>query len=1238
MYASHAFGRHVGRTTQPRKERTWKGAYSHRIAFLCMVTLASAQPSFLYEYCRNDNQNYTTNITTYQLNSNHLSRTLIAARDSNGAKLFYNFSDGQFSDYVFESGLCRGDIEPDVCRSCLNHSTHLLAQICPNKKEAIGGFDECMLRFSNPSAFGLMETHPRFYLWNTQEVASDYVNSFFRQLRTLLDDLKSRASAGGSLRKYATGTIGIGTAGFQTIYALVQCMPDLSQSDCKNCLDDAFGDIPRNSARVGGRVVTPSCNFRYEVYLFYGHAVFDASLAAPPSPPPLLQTNTAATQVFVGVEEREFLVLEGKKRNKFETGFVVVPIVLIIFIGIYSRVKKANNMVENLPSSEAAEEIECAKCLRFDFGAIRFATGNFSNENKIGRSMVGLVYRGKLRDGQNISVKRICEHDSYRDYFKNEVKISSKLQHRNLVKLLGFCLERSERFLVYEFVPMSLDLLIFDPLKFKHIYLDWDKRSNIIRGIARGLLYLHEDSGLKIVHRDITASNVLLDEELNPKILGFGRAKVFGEVDQNEVASVSQNATTSLTGYGAPEFFQGGVISEKADVFSFGVLVLEIVTGQRSCEPLCHGNPDEEPTLICTVWRNWIEGTVFDLVDPKIKDGKESEIMRCIHIGLLCVQENKDARPTMNSVVLMLCCYSFPLPVPSQPGYFGEISRNELNGPSSSDLNSGALPNESFQWFLQESSCLFASYLFLSVKYSSQFGKAFTEDQGHGFFTASHGRNISEEVYGTGLCLGDVEPQAYRSCLDQSTQLLTKTCPNQKEAIGGFDECMLRYSNRSLIGVMETHPRFYSWNTQNCTPDISWFECANCLDETFGDIQRYYGRVGGRVVAPSCKFRYEVYSFYGKAREAPPALTPANPPPSLTNTTTTQDRPTSAAAAEVLGFADCLQFQYDTITAATNNFSEANKIGKDTNGAPVYKGRLLSGQKILVKRFFRRGLQSREHFKTAILLAAKLQHRNLVSLLGFFLMGNEGSLVYEFLPMSLTQLISADPLKANKAYLDWDVRYNIICGIARGLLYLYEDCRMRIIHRNLGPNKFFLDEEMNPKISGFESEKLVGVDQSENTSGQILETFGYIAPETLIRRLISVKSNVFSFGVLLLKIVTGQSNMPSCDGKGELVEPIASKVWRNWRDGMALNLIDPKINGGSTDKILRCIHVGLLCVQENEDARPTMNSVLHMLSCNSLSPPAPSPPPCGQGKRRWRVIRRLLIASVHLCTKRMRAE
>ncbi|XP_024031973.1 cysteine-rich receptor-like protein kinase 41 [Morus notabilis] len=297
--------------------------------------------------------------------------------------------------------------------------------------------------------------------------------------------------------------------------------------------------------------------------------------------------------------------------------------------------------------------------MRFDFSTIRLATNNFSEENKIGRSMVGLVYRGRLHDGQKISVKRFYQHDSYRDYFKNEVKLATKLQHRNLVKLLGFCLQGSER------------------------------RSNIIRGITRGLLYLHEDSGLTIIHRDIRARKILLDEELNPKILGFGRAKLFG-ADQTEEASNFPQMWTSLKGYLAPEFFQlGGLInSVKIDVFSFGVLLLEIVTGQKYT-PLYH-DKTLEPALISTVWRNWMEGTALNLVDPQIIDGNESEIVRCIQIGLLCIQENKFSRPTMNSVVLMLNCNCFSLPVPSRPGYFQESTRNELNGSSSSSdiLNS----------------------------------------------------------------------------------------------------------------------------------------------------------------------------------------------------------------------------------------------------------------------------------------------------------------------------------------------------------------------------------------------------------------------------------------------------------------------------------------------------------------------------------------------------------------------
>lgn len=264
--------------------------------YVLLSNPASAQPSFLHEYCQNDILgNYTTNSTLRFLSN------IIPSSNANGINLgFYNISYNQISfDKVYETGLCRGDVEPEDCRSCLNRSAHLLSQVCRNKDgEAIGigGFDECVLRFSTRSSYGLMETHPRFYLWNSLEVESKHENSFSRQLIILLDDLKTRASTGGSLHKYATGKISV--VGFQTVYALVQCMPDLSPLDCKNCLDEAFGDIPRYYVPIGGRVVTPSCNFRYAVYLFYGHA-YDAPPATQPPPPPL--TEAGATKGIIAV-------------------------------------------------------------------------------------------------------------------------------------------------------------------------------------------------------------------------------------------------------------------------------------------------------------------------------------------------------------------------------------------------------------------------------------------------------------------------------------------------------------------------------------------------------------------------------------------------------------------------------------------------------------------------------------------------------------------------------------------------------------------------------------------------------------------------------------------------------------------------------------------------------------------------------------------------------------------------
>ncbi|VAH64832.1 unnamed protein product [Triticum turgidum subsp. durum] len=244
----------------------------------------------------------------------------------------------------------------------------------------------------------------------------------------------------------------------------------------------------------------------------------------------------------------------------------------------------------------------------FDLEAILTATDDFDPDSKIGQGGFGSVYMGKLEDGQEVAVKRLSKKSVQGvGEFKNEVKLIAKLQHRNLVKLLGCCIDDDERMLVYEFMPNnSLDTFIFDEEKRKSLV--WKNRFEIIMGIARGLLYLHEDSRVRIIHRDMKASNVLLDRNMIPKISDFGIARMFGG-DQTTEYTMKVIGTY---GYMSPEYAMDGVFSMKSDIYSFGVLVIEIITGKRN-----RGFYDDELdlNLLGYAWMLWKEGRGVELLD-----------------------------------------------------------------------------------------------------------------------------------------------------------------------------------------------------------------------------------------------------------------------------------------------------------------------------------------------------------------------------------------------------------------------------------------------------------------------------------------------------------------------------------------------------------------------------------------------------------------------------------------------
>ncbi|KAK3431778.1 hypothetical protein EUGRSUZ_E03623 [Eucalyptus grandis] len=342
--------------------------------------------------------------------------------------------------------------------------------------------------------------------------------------------------------------------------------------------------------------------------------------------------------------------------------FVVLSVVLYFCI-VWKRKKHAQGITFDLQ----AEDENNLHLPIFDMVTILRATNNFCDSNKLGEGGFGPVYKGQLSNGQEIAVKRLSE-DSRQglNEFKNEVMLIAKLQHRNLVRLRGCCIEE-ERMLIYEYMPNgSLDSFIFG--KTRENSLVWRRRFDIIIGIVRGLLYLHQDSRLRIIHRDLKASNVLLDNEMNPKISDFGVARVFGR-DQS-LAKTKRIVGTY--GYMAPEYTIDGLFSTKSDVFSFGVLLLEIICGKRNRE---FNHPDHCFNLLGHAWKLWLKRKVPDFIDPQLQNSFDlSEVVKCIQVGLLCVQRHPDDRPNMSSVLLMLDSESASLPQPKQPGFYIERS------------------------------------------------------------------------------------------------------------------------------------------------------------------------------------------------------------------------------------------------------------------------------------------------------------------------------------------------------------------------------------------------------------------------------------------------------------------------------------------------------------------------------------------------------------------------------------
>ncbi|BBH00021.1 cysteine-rich RECEPTOR-like protein kinase 10 [Prunus dulcis] len=500
-----------------------------------------------------------------------------------------------------------GDLSKVDCHTCANTAATEIRQLCFSQKEA---------SYSAQRFFSTFDSFPGVQLHNTKTATDPAL--FKRQSGNLVKNLSSEAASNPS--RFALGFTSY--TDFNDIYGMVQCTQDLAENTCLTCLQEIASHVLECcDGYVGATLISKSCYLRYETYSFFLSPIAHQPppVASPPSPS-FLEPKAGHA---------------GKKSNSKIILIIVIPLALALTViatgcaGYLFWKKAKRNGVDDVPDLRE-DGNNSMDALLIGLSTLKVATNNFSEAYKLGEGGFGPVYKGTLPDEQEIAVKRLSRSSEQGlAELKTEVMLVAKLLHRNLVRLLGFCLEDEEKLLVYEYLPNgSLDKILFGMnYKRRPFGLEWEGRFKIIVGIARGLLYLHEDSQLRIVHRDLKASNILLDEEMNPKISDFGLAKLFcGSQTHGNTNRISGRKNSSFRNFS---------------------------------------------NLQSYAWQHWANGTALELLDPRLGDQwPKYEVLKCFHIGLLCVQEAPAERPTMSEVVMMLNSYTINSTVPSQPAFY----------------------------------------------------------------------------------------------------------------------------------------------------------------------------------------------------------------------------------------------------------------------------------------------------------------------------------------------------------------------------------------------------------------------------------------------------------------------------------------------------------------------------------------------------------------------------------------
>ncbi|XBH82972.1 hypothetical protein VPH35_071513 [Triticum aestivum] len=568
---------------------------------------------------------------------------------------YYNGTAGESPDEVFGLISCYADRNWTQCHDCLYAAAAGIQQSCPFSRQMKGAYDSCVLRYSNESFVSVADLSVAFYTWNYSR--EDYPASMNNTRWDLLTRLAAEAAR--SPLRFANGSVPYADRSQSptTMHGLVQCTRDLNSSECSRCLTEFVSNLssvfPSN---------TGGCIKGYSCYALYN--IGDDDFLRVTIPPPLAQPPPSKLPPGAGEAPPLAAVRTSSRTQLVARVFAGVVIMLVISSSLLvcfllgrrrrNRMARQVDTFDDDPLEEDFEKGTGPK--RFRYSDLAVATSNFSDQMKLGEGGFGSVYKGFLKELKvEVAIKRIFKTSKQgRKEYISEVKIISRLRHRNLVQLIGWCHGGGELLLVYDLMPHgSLDTHLYS----SNTILSWPLRYEIVLGLESALLYLHQDWEQCVLHRDIKPSNIVLDMSFCAKLGDFGLARL---VDHDRGPYTTGIAGTM--GYMDPECMVTGRTSAESDVYSFGVVMLEIACGKR---PAVSRGREDIIHLVQWVWDSWECGRTLAAADAQLNlefDDREMECMMAV--GLWCAHPDRTLRPSIKQAVSVL---RFEAPPPSLP-------------------------------------------------------------------------------------------------------------------------------------------------------------------------------------------------------------------------------------------------------------------------------------------------------------------------------------------------------------------------------------------------------------------------------------------------------------------------------------------------------------------------------------------------------------------------------------------